>query len=536
MNLLRAAATVGCMTLISRISGFVRDILIAAVLGTGFVADAFFVAFKFPNLFRRFFAEGAFNSAFIPLFARLVEGEGLKEARRFAEEALALLLWALLVLTLLAEIAMPFAMYLLAPGFSDTPEKFDLSVELTRIAFPYLIFVSLVALYSGVLNSLGRFAAAAFAPALLNVILIVALLLAPPQDPDAGRFLVCGVALAGLVQLVLVLRAAGRAGITLKLRRPRMNENMRRLLRLGVPGLIAGGITQINLMIGTIIASLQDGAVSFLYYADRIYQLPLGVIGVAVGVVLLPELARRVRAGDERGAQFSQNRACELSLFLTLPAAVALLAIPYPIVSTLFERGAFDHGDSLATAGALGAFALGLPAFVLVKVFSPAYFARENTKTPMIYAAIGVTINIAGSLALFYALRPTGMGHVGIAFATSAAAWANAGLLLTTLLRRGDFVADDRLKKRIGRITLAALVMGAALFLGAESLAQLIGSVSGQAAPWLTLILLVCLGGAVFALLAHLLGAARYNELRASLNRRPTQPAVRPSTGSSIDQ
>ena len=296
MSLLRNFATVGGATATSRLLGFVRDMFIAAALGTGPVADAFFVAFRFPNLFRRLFAEGAFNSAFVPLFAKALEGEGEESARRFGEEAMSVLLTALLVLTALVEIAMPILMFVMAPGFASDPAKFDLTVVLTRIAFPYLTLVSLLALYSGVLNARGRFAAAAFAPALLNVVLIGALAYifwsGHDGDLQAGYVLAWGTVIGGVVQLALVVAAAGRDGMWLKLRLPALTGRVRRFVRLAVPGVLAGGITQINIVIGTMIASLAPGAVSYLYYADRLYQLPLGIVGIAIGVVLLPDLSR----------------------------------------------------------------------------------------------------------------------------------------------------------------------------------------------------------------------------------------------------
>ncbi|HDL16512.1 MAG TPA: murein biosynthesis integral membrane protein MurJ, partial [Rhizobiales bacterium] len=387
MKLYRSFATVGAMTMVSRVLGFVRDIFIASVLGTGMVADAFFVAFRFPNLFRRLFAEGAFNSAFVPLFSKKVEGDGARAARQFANEALSGLVAVLLLVTAIAEISMPWLMYAIAPGFTGNPEKFDLAVLLTRIAFPYLLFVSVVALFSGMLNALHRFAVAAFAPVLLNVVLISVMAGVSwagfGNTPEAGEALAWGVALGGVAQLLVLVFWARRAGIGLRLQRPRMTPGVRRLVTLGIPGVIAGGITQVNLLIGTIIASMQDSAVSWLYYADRIYQLPLGLVGIAIGVVLLPDLSRKLRASDGDGALHSQNRSLELSLLLTLPAAVALMVMPYPIIQVLFERGAFSEADTVATATALAAFAAGLPAFVLVKVFSPGFFAREDTRTPM---------------------------------------------------------------------------------------------------------------------------------------------------------
>ncbi|MEX2408619.1 MAG: murein biosynthesis integral membrane protein MurJ, partial [Rhodovibrionaceae bacterium] len=367
MALLRSFATVGGLTAVSRVLGFVRDVLIAAVLGAGPVADAFFVAFRFPNLFRRLFAEGAFNAAFVPLFSRELEQQGREAAKAFAEESLSLLLFALLVLVALCMAGMPWLMQGIAPGFAADPAKYALAVDLTRITFPYLLFMALVALFSGLLNSLYRFAAAAAAPILLNVFFIAALALVIPlfdlgAGDTPGYVLAWTVALAGAGQFVLLVIAAARAGMPLRLPRPRLTPRARRLMKLMGPGILSAGAMQINLLIGTIIASLQASAVSYLYYADRVYQLPLGLIGIGIGVVLLPELSRRLRAGAETSANNAFNRALEISLFLTLPATAALIVVADPIVAVLFQRGAFGAEAAAATAAALAAFATGLPA------------------------------------------------------------------------------------------------------------------------------------------------------------------------------
>jgi len=512
MNLVRSAATVGGMTMISRVLGFVRDILIAGTLGTGPIADAFFVAFKFPNLFRRLFAEGAFNSAFVPLFAKRLEGEGKASAKQFAEEALSGLLFTLIVLTIVAEITMPWLMHVIAPGFVDTPDKFDMGVLFTRIAFPYLMFMSLVALLSAVLNSVGRFTAAAAAPILLNIVLVGALLLAAPHFDNPGLVLAWGVAVAGAAQFAMLLIAVKRAGFNFHLRRPRLTPGVKRLVALGVPGVIAGGITQFNLLVGSIIASLQDGAVSLLYYADRIYQLPLGVVGIAIGIVLLPDLSRRLRADDGGGANNAQNRAFEFSMLLTLPAAVALAVIPVPIIQVLFERGAFSAADTQGTALALAGFAIGLPAFVLTKVLSPSFFAREDTVTPMRFAAIGIAVNIVGSLALFFWI-----GHVGIALATSAAAWVNAGLLGVRLVRLGHFEFDARLKSRLPRLALASAIMGVGLWVGADLAAPFL--MDGFLVSTLSLVALIAGGATLFAVATLATGAAKVSELKGSFRK-----------------
>jgi len=497
------------MTMISRVLGFVRDILIAGTLGTGPIADAFFVAFKFPNLFRRLFAEGAFNSAFVPLFAKRLEGEGKASAKRFAEEALSGLLFTLIVLTIVAEITMPWLMHVIAPGFVDTPDKFDMGILFTRIAFPYLMFMSLVALLSAVLNSVGRFTAAAAAPILLNIVLVGALLLAAPHFDNPGLVLAWGVAVAGAAQFAMLLIAVKRAGFDFHLRRPRMTPGVKRLVALGIPGIIAGGITQFNLLVGSIIASLQDGAVSLLYYADRIYQLPLGVVGIAIGIVLLPDLSRRLRADDGGGANNAQNRAFEFAMLLTVPAAVALAVIPVPIIQVLFERGAFSAADTQGTALALAGFAIGLPAFVLTKVLSPGFFAREDTVTPMRFAAIGIAVNIVGSLALFFWI-----GHLGIALATSAAAWVNAGLLGVRLVRLGHFEFDARLKSRLPRLALASAIMGAGLWIGADLAAPFL--MAGFLVSTLSLVMLIAGGATLFAVATLVTGTAKVSELKGA--------------------
>lgn len=523
MSLLRNFATVGGATLSSRVLGFGRDIMMAAALGTGPVADAFVVAFRFPNLFRRLFAEGAFNSAFIPLFARSLEGEGTDAERRaaakdFAQEAMAGLLTVLTLVCALAMIVMPLLMFVLAPGFIEDPEKFDLTVLLTRITMPYLALVSILALMSGVLNGLGRFAAAAFAPVMLNVVLIAVLALILAQGlagaPDAGVWLAVGVLIGGVAQLVLVIVDLKRTGFSLKITRPRWSERMKRLVDLGIPGVIAGGITQINIVVGTMIASMQAGAVSLLYYADRLYQLPLGVVGIAIGVVLLPELSRRLKAGDEAGVKVAKARSLEFSMLLTLPAAIALAAIPLPLVSVLFERGAFGEEARIGTAAALQAFAIGLPSFVLIKVFSPAFFAREDTKTPMKVAGLSVVVNIVTSLTLFPFL-----GHVGIALATSLAGWVNALVLYQLMVNRGYWQIDRAMLLKLLWLLGCAAVMGVVLI-----------ALAGWLAPYLALealfpVRLLALGGLIlvgiitFFGLAHMTGAAKLGALKAMLKR-----------------
>lgn len=524
MALLGSLATVGGYTGISRILGFVRDVMIAAVIGTGPVADAFFIAFRFPNFFRRVFGEGAFNAAFVPLFARRLEESGVVAARHFAEEVLAVLLAALLALTFLAVLAMPWLMYALAPGFADDPAKFDLAVLLTRLTFPYLLFMALMALLGGVLNSLYRFAAMAAAPILLNIFFIIALGAVIPFAGAPGRVLAWTVTLAGIAQFLMLVWSCRRAGIELRLPRPRLTPGVRRTMRLMGPGIASAGALQLNLVVGTVIASLQDGAVSYLYYADRVYQLPAGLLGVAMGVVLLPDLSRKLRAGQEAAAATSLNRGLELALLLTLPAAVALMAVPQPIVTVLFERGAFDAEASRATARALAAFAIGLPAYVLVKILQPAFFAREDTVSPLKAAVAGVGVNIPLAVALFFVVA-----HVGIALAAAAAAWVNGGLLAVWLYRAGHLRPDVRFRRRLPRIAAASLLMGAGLLAAQWALAGWFAAGPATAIPGLAG--LVVGGVVLYGGLALACGAASRQDLAMVLRRRrPADAASGPGS------
>lgn len=524
MKLYRAFATVGGLTLVSRVLGFVRDILFAWAFGAGWVADAFNVAFRFPNLFRRLFGEGAFNSAFIPLFAKELEENGKESARSFAEEAMSGLFAVLVVLTIVAILAMPWLMYLLAPGFSATPEKFDLAVLLTQITFPYLLCMSMVALFSGVLNTFGKFVESSSVSIVLNLTLAAAIFIGFAMgyhnEPGGGIVQAVGVFVAGVLQVWLLIDGLRRNHFTLKLRRPRMTERMRRLIALGIPGVIAGGVTQINIMIGTVIASQQPGAVSQLYYADRLYELPLAIVGIAIGVVLLPDVSRQLRAGNHEGVLNSQNRSLEFAMLLTVPAAVALAVVPIPIIKVLFERGAFTAADTAATAAVLSVFALGLPAFVMIKVFSPAYFAREDTKTPMRYAAISLIANTAGSVVLFFLFRELGyLPQLGIAVATTLGGWLNAGLLWATLVRRGHFSLDVRMGRAFAAILLSSVLMGIALVFAAHFLGPYFASDRGFTVHMLALTALVGAGFLAYAVFVLLTGTINFRQLRNLIRR-----------------
>ncbi len=466
--MLKGLLTVGGWTMASRVLGFARDMLIAALLGAGPAADAFFMANRLPNLFRRLFGEGAFNAAFIPVFSGLLAREGPATARRFAEEAIAALAFWLMGLTLLGEVFMPQLMGLLAYGFTNDPPKFALAVELGRITFPYLFLICLAALLSGVLNGLDRFAAAAAAPLLYNVFSIAAMLLLAPYVPTEGHALAWGVSTSGIAQLALLYWAVKRAGMTLHIPRPRMTPQMRLLLRRMAPGLVGAGVTQISLAVDAFVASLlPPGSVSLLYYADRVNQLPLGVLGTAMGTALLPLLSRQVSAGDMVRARETQNRAIEYALVLTVPAALALAVIATPIMQVLFARGAFSTHDAALSAQSLSAYALGLPAFVLVKVLAPGFFARGDMSTP-IRVGVGVLIlNLALNFAFLAPLK-----HVGPPLATTISSCCNVAAL-TVLLRRAGYLAPDRrLWTRIARIALAAAAMAALLALAQHPVLQ----------------------------------------------------------------
>lgn len=512
MALLRSSATVGGFTLASRVLGYLRDILIAALLGAGPVADAFFIAFKIPNLLRRLFAEGAFNLAFVPLFAGRLEAEGREEAKAFAEQALAVLLWALVALVGLAEVAMPWLMYVLAPGFSTDPAKFDLAVTLTRITFPYILCISLVSLMSGILNSLNRFAAAAAAPILLNLCLIGALLWLARITETPGHALAFGVSGAGLVQLVWLYVFCRRAGISLKLRRPRLSEGVKRLFALMAPVALGAGVAQISVLVDMIFASSIPGGVSFLYYADRVNQLPLGVVGVAIGTALLPTLSRQLRAGEVKRAEESQNRAAEVALLLAIPAALALMVLAGPVISVLFERGAFGPEQSTASALALAAYALGLPAFVLIKVLVPSFFARQEPKVPVRIAILCLTVNAGLNAVLIWPL-----GHVGVALATSLSGWLNVALLLRASGARHYFSPDARLKRRLPRMLLAGAAMALVLWFLSTVLGDALAG--GLGLKVAALIALVVAGIVSYGVAARLAGALRFAEFKAILRK-----------------
>jgi putative peptidoglycan lipid II flippase len=509
IRLMSGFLTVGMWTLLSRVLGFVRDAMILAILGTGPLYEAYVVAFRLPNMFRRFFAEGAFNMAFVPMFSKKLESDD--NPRGFAEDAFAGLASILIVLTLLAQLAMPWLIYALASGFAGQ-EKFALSVDFGRIAFPYILFISLAALLSGVLNATGRFAAAAAAPVLLNVLLVSSMAGAAYLGADVARALVWAIPVAGVAQLALVWVAASRAGFKLRLKLPQYTPELGKLVRIAIPAALAGGVVQVNLLVGQQVASYFDKAVGWLFAADRLYQLPLGVVGIAIGIVLLPDLSRRLSADDHTGARDALSRAAEVSLALTIPSAVALVVIPLPLVSVLFERGATTAADSAAIAIAVAIYGLGLPAFVLQKILQPLFFARADTKSPFRYALVAMAINLVVAIGL----APF-IGWIAPAVATTLAGWVMVVLLMRGVRPMGDVARfDNRFNIRIWRICATAAVMGLGLW-GLSTVLQDALHMAGI--RYLALAGLIVASMVIYFGTGHLIGAFRLSDFRKSMWR-----------------
>jgi len=508
IRLIYGFVTVGFWTLASRILGFVREVLILSLIGPGPVMDAFVAAFRLPNMFRRFFAEGAFNAAFVPMFSAKIEGA--EDARAFGQDALNLLALVTLALTGLAMVFMPTLVWVTAGGF-DT-QRLDLTVGFGRIVFPYIFLMSLSALFSGVLNATGRFAVAAAAPVLLNVVAIGAMVAAWATDAVVVDWLIWAIPVAGIAQLALTWRAAARAGFALKVGLPKWTPDMRKMVQTAVPAALASGVMQINLVVGQLVASRFDSAVSWLFAADRLYQLPLGVVGIAVGIVLLPDLSRRLKAKDDTGARNAYSRAAEFSMALTIPSALALMVIPLPLVSVLFGRGETGVDDVASIALAVSIYGLGLPAFVMQKVLQPQYFARGDTSTPFYFALIAMVINVV----IAVGLAPI-IGWMAPAVATTVAGWSMMFLLIWGLRGMGDAAQlDQRYRERLPRIGIAAVIMGGALWIGAI---PLLPALDAPYVRYVALLVLISIGAISYFGSAHLLGALRLSEIRQAIRR-----------------
>jgi len=515
MNLLKTSGTIGGLTMVSRVLGFAREMIFSRVLGAGMAADAFALAFLIPNLFRRLFGEGAFSQGFVPLFSQRLHGEGgIEEARRFAEEVLAVFLPVLMLITLVFEIAMPAFVGLIASGWRGDPEKFALATEFTRITFPYLIFISLVSLFSGVLNSLTRFAAAAFAPALLNLALIVALLVVPTGGPATARAMAIAVIVGGVFQLALCWAATRRAGIKLRLKPPKMTPRVKELLILILPATLGGGLYYISQLFYAYFAtSLPQGSLVYLGFADRLNQLPLAIIGSALGTAILPAISRHVGLGDRDGAAKIQSQATELAMLLTLPAAVALAVTAGPIVAALFQGGRFSADDARTTALVLSIIVAGLPAYVMIKVLTPGFYARKDMKTPVVVALVALSIGIG----LNFALIPV-IGITALATTTALSAWLNALVLYVILVRRGHFRFEPWLASRLIRQLVAAAAMAAALYGVRELLEGFFAGSAGNRLIGVTA--LVSVGGLVYFAVAWSIGAMDRDDILILLKRK----------------
>jgi putative peptidoglycan lipid II flippase len=496
--------TVGGYTLASRITGFLRDIMLAAIIGAGPVADAFFVAFRLPNHFRAIFAEGAFNAAFIPAYARIRTQDGSGAAKQFADRIFTLLFASQIVLVALALAFTPQVIQLLAPGFSREPQQFALAVSLTRVTFPYLLLITLVTLWGGILNALHRFAAAAAAPILLNVTMMATLALAY-WFPSAGYAAAWGVLISGVLQAGLVGGDSLASGVMTWFRAPHWDKDVRRFFKALLPATIGSAGTQLALFADTIIASfLSVGAISALYYADRIDQLPIGVIGIAVGTVLVPEMTHRLASDDEIGARSAQNRAIEFALLLALPCVVAFLTVPDLIMRALFMRGAFTAADAHAAALTLMAYTIGLVPFILIRSIVAPFLARGDTATPVKAALIGTAVNIVCKIALMFSLA-----QVGLALATSIGAWLNFVLVIYFAARAGFFAPDAELKTTLIKLGGAALALALTLATAAPFVASLVSSWSRFRSES-ELALLILLGGAVYGGLVVVLFGRRW--------------------------
>lgn len=519
MNLTRALGSVGGLTLASRVLGLVRDSLFARFVGASFASDAYLVAFRLPNMFRALFAEGAFSAAFIPMFNTKVgdkTGTGLPHGVDFAQDVLSVLLPILILMTVVLEIAAwPMTLALSGKFNGVSHDQFAFAVLLSRLTIPYLMLISLVSLLGSILNSLHKFWVNAAAPILLNVTLIAALLFFHDHDPYVtARNQAIAVSISGALQLLWLVWACRANGVRMRVRRPRLSPDVKRLLALIWPAAAGAGAVQINLVVSTALAAslLSHGSVTYIYMADRVNQLPLGLIGIGLGTVLLPLISRQLAAGEDKAAMETQNRGMELALLLTLPATVALILCGRPIVAALFQHGKFNAEDTYFTAQALATFSIGLPSYILVKVLTPGFYARADTRTPVRYATISMVVNLVLNLAFIVPLK-----HMGPPLATALASTVNVALLYRTLRKRGHFVPDHRLRRRTWRLALSALAMGAVLWL----LQDLV--LPYTHGSWLVrstaMVVLVAAGGLVYAIASFVLGAFTRDDL-AFLQRR----------------
>ncbi|MFZ5670676.1 MAG: murein biosynthesis integral membrane protein MurJ [Pseudomonadota bacterium] len=526
-GLIRSSLVFSSMTLVSRFMGLARDLFITARLGASATpaADAFNTAQSFPNLFRRIFAEGAFTAAFVPSYAKVLATEGREAADGLATDALATLAAITLALTVAAQLSMPWLMLAINPGFGYGSEKYDLAVMLTIVSMPYLPCMAIVALLSGVLNAAGRFALSAAAPTVLNAAILVAVI--PPREAvDSAWAASWAILVAGVLQAALLWWGVRRVGARIRPTWPRLTPEIRLLIATAVPGAIAASVTQVNIFVSGIIASQVNGARTWLSVADRFYQLPLGLVGVAIGVALLPALSRAVSVGDREEAQRTTDQAVVFAMALTLPAAAVLLAIPFWLIEGLFQRGEFLPQDAAQTARALFHYGWGTPAFVLARVISPVFFARADTRAPMRFALVSVAVNIVLGVALFYVI-----GFEGIAAATGVAAWLNVAQMVHALRRRGDWTPSPAAWGKLARILAASALLGALLFAAQHYRGEIEAPLAafrviGLGAKELSVLGVCLLGAAIYPVLLLASGGVTPAEIRAALRRRPGAPAA----------
>lgn len=531
MSLARNTLVQTSFTLLSRILGYARDRAISNVIGANPIGDAFATAQMFPNLFRRIFAEGAFSQAFVPVYARTQTEQGASAAAGVASQSLSVLLLATVVVMIAAQIGMPWIMMLIHAGYADQPQYFNYAILLTQITMPYLVGMAVSALFSGVLNTAGRFALSAAAPIFYNLCILAAVLPAP--DPEtAGRWGAIAISVAGIVQALLLWWGCRRLGVQIGFRVPRLTPDVKRILILMGPAVFAGSATQINVFVSQALASFETGAKSWLYAADRLYQLPLGLIGVAIGVALLPRLSRAVASADTADERRALDEAVALSMAFTLPAAAAFLVMPFFLMHGFWTGGQFTDADARATADALFHYGWGVPAFVLTRILSPPFFARHDTKRPMAFALVSVAANVVLGASFFFALRQAGApGYVGLAIATSAAAWINVILLAGVLLREKTWAPTPAEISRLFRIVLATLVMSVGLAFAASSREAIVAPFT-SALPFggKELATLAVSGGGflLFVIAAFALRAVTLAEIKRAFRRSPGEQALPP--------
>lgn len=524
-GMMRSSAIFSGLTLVSRLAGFARDVVISAALGAsaGPAADAYNTALNFPNLFRRIFAEGAFAAAFVPAYARTLQIEGEEVADKVATDALAAVAFATLALTIVAQLTMPWLMTVINVGFLDDPARFKLAVILTQITMPYLPCMAIAALLSGVLNARGRFIVSGAYPILLNLIMLAAVIPAQGDQIGAAYAASWAVLAAGVSQAGLCWWAARKAGADIRLGLPKLTPAVKAIIITAIPAAIGNSATQINVFISGNLSSFVAGGRTWLATADRLYQLPLGLVGVAIGIALLPRLSRAVASKDLDQQQASMDEAVTLSMALTLPAAAALMAMPYFLIDALFTRGAFLAFDAVNTAGALLQFGWGVPAFVLIRILAPAFFARGDTRSPMIFALVSVAVNAALAIGLFN----LGWGIAGIAAAVSGAAWTNALLLGGTLWRRGLYRPGAAALSRLARIGLSAAGLAGVVGLAASARPMIETPVAGVlsslgadfGAKEAALLLVTAAGGLTYLALAFATRAVTVAEVKGLIRR-----------------